>query len=97
MVNYDLFILVRRIENTVRQLLNIEMLKSYRGEDLRDLLMTQLVKHNGIYVTWENLSRLIPNEDLRKELKREIIAKWVDIRTRSFVKSFVQMIKRREP
>ena len=93
-VNDDFFIFIRRIENTVRQLLTIDMLRNYRGEDLRDLLMTSLEKHDGINATWDNLSRLIPNDDLRKELKREILVKWVDIRTKSFVKSFVQIIKR---
>ena len=71
------FIFIRRRENTVRQLLTIDMLRNYRGEDLRDLLMTSLEKHDGINVTWDNLSRLIPNDDLRKELKREILVKWV--------------------
>ena len=49
-VNDDFFIFIRRIENTVRQLLTIDMLRNYRGEDLRDLLMTSLEKHDGINV-----------------------------------------------
>jgi len=48
----------------------------------------------GVNLAWENIAKNIPNDDLKNVLKQQVIAKWIDIRTRSFVKCFVQIIKR---
>ena len=94
LVNDNFFIFIRRIENNVRKYLNVKFLLSYKGEDLRDLLYNHIQSNVGVNITWDNLTRFIPNDDLKKELKRQIIEKWIDIRTRSFVKCYVQIIKR---
>ena len=94
-VNDNMFIFVRRIENVVRQVLNIKFMKIYKGEDLRDILQKELEKSSLIDLGWDSLSRLLPNRDLAAVLKRQLICKWVDIRARSFVNCYVQLVKRK--
>ena len=83
-VNDEMFIFVRRVENVVRQVLN---------EDLRECLQTELEKSKLVSMAWDSLSRNMSNSDLVKILKKQILAKWVDIRGRSFVSSYIQILK----
>ena len=82
------------IENVVRKSLNLELIKTYRGEDLRDVIYDLLSKTKLVDSTWESVARLIPNKELSAILKRQIINKWIDIRARSYVKTYVQLVKR---
>ena len=92
-VSDDMFIFIRRIENIARQTLNIPFLKSYKGEDLRDIINKQLQESSLIANSWESLSRLMPNRKLASLLRSQILSKWIDIRARSFVDTYVQIVK----
>ena len=94
-ISTDMFIFIRRIENVVRSVLNLDMLKRYNGEDLRELIQTELEKHSLIDEIWDTISRNIGNEKLKSHLKQEIITRWVDIRAKAYVNAYVQIVKRR--
>ena len=93
--NDAMFIFVRGIENVVRNVLNINLMRAYQGQDLRDVIEKQLCKSTLIDSNWEKLSRLMPNKALADSIKIQLIRKWVDIRARSFVNSYVQTAKRK--
>lgn len=90
----DLFYFVRRIERVVLRILNKDFIKSYKGEDVRELLVTAIEGNRSVFLAWDRLSRAIDNSKLKTLLKKQIIDKWVDIRARSFVKSYVQIVRK---
>ena len=53
-----------------------------------------MIDNENINTSWESLSRNIPNEALSKTLKMQFMLKWIDIRTRSYVRAYVQILKR---
>ena len=93
-VGNPMYLLVRRIENSVRTVLNVDFIGKYRGEDLRDIIHQEIKKSTLIHQYWESLSRNLPNKVLANLLKEQIITKWIDIRAHAFVKAYVQMLRR---
>ncbi|XP_066916644.1 uncharacterized protein [Clytia hemisphaerica] len=89
------FIFFRRIEMVVRRVLNVKFLRDYKSQDLRDLLLTRLMKNYLVLKGWEELSKTLNNESLKKILFKQILEKWIDLRLRSYVRAFVQVLKRR--
>ena len=94
-VNDQFFLFIRNIEVEVQKYLNLALLKRYSGEDIREVLQKKLEENSLIEHYWESLTRYMPNDDLKKTLKKQIIMKWIDIRARAFVQSFVQIVKRK--
>ena len=94
-VNDDMFIFCRRIENSVRTVLNLNLIKNYRGEDIREIIEEKLAKDNFINLGWDTISRHLGNKDLSKILKKQIIRKWVDITAKAYVNAYVQTVKRK--
>ena len=94
-VHDDMFIFIRQVENTMRTVLNIHLIKTYHGQDLREIIQEKLEQNQFINKVWETISRNVPNTDLSKILKKQIIAKWIDIRAQSFVSSYIQILKRK--
>ena len=94
-VNDDMFIFCRRIENVVRKVFNVNLIKSYKGEDVREFIEEELTKDNLVNLAWETLSRNLANKSLSDILKKQIIVKWVDLRAKAYVSAYVQIIRRR--
>ena len=94
-VNDDMFIFIRRIEYAARNVLNVKFVTKYKGQDLRDIIYQELDSSSLVTKYWESLSRNIPNKELKKFLREQIIRKWVDIRAHSFVAAYVQVLKRK--
>ena len=94
-VNQDFFIFIRRIETVIRKELTISFLDAYRGENLLDHLLEKLRTNGFVVLGWEALSRSFPNAKLSEILFKQILEKWVDIRGNSYVKTFMQVLKRR--
>ena len=67
----------------------------YRGEDLRDHLLVKLRNNGLVILGWETLSRNFPNPKLSQILFEQMLEKWVDIRGNAYVKTFMQVLKRR--
>lgn len=93
-VNDDMFIFIRRVENVVRNTLSIQLLKTYRGMDLREMLYGELESSCLIDSGWSIVARNIGNESLKKMLKKHVLDKWVDIKARSYVNCYIQILKR---
>ncbi|XP_057311592.1 uncharacterized protein LOC130649343 [Hydractinia symbiolongicarpus] len=94
-VNDDMFIFCRRIKNVIRKVLNLNMLKKYKGEDIRELFENELMKDSLIDQAWVILSRYLGNEKLSKILKAQIIKKWCDIRAKAYVTAYIQVVRRK--
>ena len=86
----------RRIENSVRTVLNIDSIKNYRGEDIREILEEKLAKDNLINLGWDTISRYSGNKDLAKSLKKQIIRKWVDIRAKAAKRKLNSLLKEKK-
>jgi len=93
-VNNDMFIFIRRVESCVKQVLNVKLLKTYRREDLREIINKKIVNNIFVILGWDTVSRNLSNKDLSKIILKQIIDKWIDIRARAFVDSYVQILKR---
>lgn len=94
-VNDDFYIFIRRVENAARTILNRSLMVKYRGEDLREVLMNAFNASEGIDTAWSTLTRCVENEKVCALLKQQILKKWISIRARSFLKSWTQMVKRK--
>ena len=53
-----------------------------------------MIHNDNVNTSWESLLRNIRNEALSMILKKEFILKSIDIRVRSYVRTFVQILKR---
>jgi len=92
-VNDGMYIFIRRVEYCVQTVLSVKMLQVYKGEDLRKVIKDKLESDNLVISAWESISRLMPCRNLAKSLYLEVITKWIDIRAKAFVSSYVQIIK----
>ena len=79
----------------MRAVLNLKLIKMYRGEDLREIIQDKLENHPFISKSWEIISRNVANQDLTDIVKKQIIMKWIDIRAQSFVIAYIQILKRK--
>ena len=93
-INDDMYLFIRRIESCVRSILDFQFIKNYKGEDLRDVIGERILKNSTVNNYWDKLARNIENTKLKNFLKEQIISKWVDIRARSYVNAYIQIVKR---
>ena len=56
----------------------------------------KLSEKNLIGCYWEKLTKSVGNEDLKEKLKVKIVIKWIDIRVNAFIKTWIQIIRRKE-
>ena len=95
MVTDDVYKLFRRIEKAVQLILNKELITNYRNEDIREILEKRIQNDVFVLSGWDTSARHIPNAKLAALFKRQIICKWVDIRARSSVKSYIQILRQK--
>ena len=93
-VNQGFFNFICCIETTVQRYLNIDFLKQYKGEDLREPLKIAILNDDFTEASWENLTCNLVNKSLSSILKGQIVEKWIDIRARAFVNTYIQRLKR---
>ena len=94
-VKDEFYLFIRSIENSVHKTLNISLIQRYEGEDLRDVLRNEILQNNLVEKYWQSLVHYLPSEQLANIFKLQIVEKWIDIRARSFVSCYVQLLKRR--
>ena len=90
-VKQQAFLFIYKIEITVRNLLNISIIKQYQGEDLRSALLKLMMESEETNSAWESVARHIPNESLKELLQKQFM---IDLRARVFVKTYIQILKR---
>ena len=89
----NMFIMYRRIENFVRKVLNVDLIRDYKGQDIREVIEKELERDTLIGEAWETIARYLVNRNLSNVLKLQIIKKWVDIHAKAFVASYIQVVK----
>ena len=95
MVNEEFYVFIRRIERVARSVFNKTLLISYKGEDLRDVLMNKFSANKYIDKSWSSLVRNLESQKLGDTIKIIILRKWIAMRARSFVNAWVQQVKRK--
>ena len=85
--NDKMYMFIRRIE-VVRKVLTITFLKTYKDEDIRDLLLCELQNSNFITKMWNSLAKDIRNDTLSFHIRDEILTIMIDIRAQAFVNTF---------
>ena len=93
-VNQGFFNFICCVGTTVQRYLNVDFLKHYRGEDLREPLKIAILSDDFTEVCWENFTCNLVNKSLSSILKSQIVEKWIDIRARAFVNTYIQRLKR---
>ena len=68
----------------------------YTGENTELKVFEKLSENNLIRCYWEKLTRSVGNEDLKEKLKVKIVTKCIDIRVNAFIKTWVQILRRKE-
>ena len=94
-INHQFFILIRRIENVARSVLNLNLIVAYCGDDMRKVLIEKFQSSSLIQDAWENLTNKISNKPLATKLLHKIFNKWVNIRVHAFVNVWIQSMKRK--
>ena len=95
-VKNEFYLLIRSIENSIRKTLNIGLIRRYEGEGLRDVLRNEILQNYLAERYWQSLVHYLPSENtISNTLKLQIVEKWIDIRARSFVSCYVQLLKRK--
>ena len=94
-VNDSLSIFFRRTEIYVQKILNLKLLKNYKDEDVREVMRKNIMESGIVVSGWECVARNLENQELAKYLIKQVIDKWLDIRVRSFVNSFMLVLKRK--
>ena len=92
-VNDNLLIFIRRTEIYVHKILNLELLKNYRGGDLREVIRKKIMESGIVVSGWECVARNIGNQELVKYLMKQVVDKWTDIRIMFFVNSLMLTLK----
>ena len=94
-VNDEMFEFTKQLELVVSSVLNTKFICKYSGQDLRDVIERKISDNELIVRAWKVLLRSIMNETLTNLIKKQMIIKWIDIRAKSFVNPYIQVLKRR--
>lgn len=88
-VKDEFYLFIESIENPLRETLNINLIRRYEGEDLRDVLRNKVLQKYLVEKYWQSLVYYFPSEQLANTLKLQIVEKRADIRALSFVSCYV--------
>lgn len=88
-VKDEFYLFIESIENSLRETLNINLIRRYEGEDLRDVLRNKVLQKYLVEKYWQSLAYYFPSEQLANTLKLQIVEKRADIRALSFVSCYV--------
>ena len=88
-VKDEFCLFIESIENSLRETLNINLIRRYEGEDPRDVLRNKVLQKYLVEKYWQSLVYYFPSEQLANTLKLQIVEKRADIRALSFVSCYV--------
>ena len=88
-VKDEFYLFIESIENSLRETLNINLIRRYEGEDLRDVLRNKVLQKYLVEKYWQSLVYYFPSEQLANTLKLQIVEKRADSRALSFVSCYV--------
>ena len=93
-VSNQFYLFIRTVELVVRRVLNYNLIVTYAGEDLREVLLSKL-KHEYFQTFWSTITRHIDNTVLKDMLLLKILQMWMNIRAYSFIKTWINVTKRK--
>ena len=93
--NAEFYNFIKHIELVAKNLMTFQFLSKYRNENVRDIFTEKLEDNSVVQSSWDSLSQNIPSEPLSKLLFRQILDKWIDLRTRAFITSSTLLVKRK--
>ena len=91
-VSDQFYLFIRTVELVVRRVLNYNLIVTYAGENLREVLLSKLLKHEYVQTYWSTITRHIDNTVSKDTLLLKILQTWVNIRASSFTKTFIKTI-----
>ena len=86
---------IRTVELVVRRVLNYNLIVTYAGENLREVLLSKLLKHEYVETYWSTITRHIDNTVLKDTLLLIILQSWINIRANSFIKTSINVTRRK--
>ena len=89
-VSDNAYLFFRSMEYAVRKVFNVNLLKRYRGQNLREVLLQNMLQDRRIIHHWDAItknSEII--ESIKTFLLRKIMIYWIDIRGNAFVRAWV--------
>ena len=86
---------IRTVELVVRRMLNYNLIVTYAGENLREVLLSKLLKHEYVETYWSTITRHIDNTVLKDTLLLIILQSWINIRVNSFIKTSINVMRRK--
>ena len=91
-VNNNLFIFIRRTETYVQKILNLELLKNNKGDELREIIWKKIMESGIVVSCWKYIAVNPEYQKLAKYLMKQVTDESIDSRIRSFVNSFIMLI-----
>ena len=86
-VTDDFYKFIRKIEYTVREVLNMKLIVAFAGENLRSVLLGRLKEKNNLNEDWDLITSRLSNKNLAEKIKVKIFKTRINIREDSFVKT----------
>ena len=86
-VSDQFYLFIRTVELVVRRVLNYNLIVTYAGENLREVLLSKLLKHEYVQTYWSIITRHIDNTVLKDMLLLKILQTWINIHANSFIKT----------
>ena len=94
-VNDTAYLFFRSMENCVRSAFNINLIRTYNGENLAKLMKTELSTNSHVIYHWDCVTENSQlNEVCKRHLLQRIITYWVNIRGNAFAKAWVDQNKK---
>ena len=93
LVSDDFYMFVRGIENEVRNVLTINFLIVYCGEDVKEVILEKLNANPFIQNLSGTLTKDVCNKHLTEKLKLQILKKWTNIIINAFINAYVQIMR----
>lgn len=90
-INDEMYIFIRRVENVARTLFNKRILVQYCNQNLNKELVERLSDSHLVTLGWDAITRQLENKSLAEKLKQEVFTKWVNIRATSFLKAWLAL------
>eukprot|EP00111_Clytia_hemisphaerica_P014360 TCONS_00042270-protein len=93
-VNDNCFLFFRTVEYSVRDVFNPVTLNNYAGENLKKVIQEKIYKRKYLIYRWDELMKGDNLESFEKEnLFKLVIARWIDIRGKAFVRAWVDGLR----
>lgn len=93
-VNKEFFNLIFKLELLARTIININLISTYCGENIKEVLKKKFLQNATVKDIWKKLSgNISSHESLRAKLLEKIVIKWIHVRAWDFVRTWMQQYK----